>query len=166
MFCQKCGAYNAEDARNCGSCGASINERKITKTQVQSQTIAQGRPVEQGQQTAQQNAGQPKQYVAAGNMPHYAAQPIKEYFVQAVLVTLLCNSIFGAVALVFSVLTGAAIKAGEHVKAEYYSQKTKLFCWISLWLGIATIILVFLWVFFVILSIGMSLSHDPYPFYY
>lgn len=166
MFCQKCGAYNAEDARTCGSCGATTQEQSPSEIQDRAQTIVQQKISEQGRQPAQQNVEQPQKYIAAGNIPYYTAQPIKEYFVQAVLVTLLCNSIFGAVALVFSVLTGAALKAGERVKAEFYSQKTKVFCWISLWVGIATIVLVFLWLFFVILSIGMSVGHNSYRFYY
>ncbi len=149
MFCQKCGAYNTEDSKNCGSCGAVIEGQKADAVSTQA-AASSAVPV-----TKPQAAQQPK-YVAAGNKPNFSAQPVKEYLVQAILVTLLCNSIFGAVALVFSVLTSAALKSGERIKAEVYSQKTKLFCWIGLWVGLAAIILVFLWVFFLMLSIGMA----------
>ncbi len=166
MFCQKCGAYNAENSNICGSCGAPIEKPEADSAQTNpAPQCAQENPTTE--ETQRKTVQAPK-YVAANT----AAQPaalIKDYFVQAILVTLLCNSIFGAVALVFSVLTSTALKTGEQLKAEIYSQKTKLFCWIGFWVGIAVIILIFCWVFFLLLSIGMSVGSTGIPrhhFYY
>lgn len=149
MFCQKCGAHNAEDSKFCKSCGAPIeqtgNRNVLSQPAVQQNKQVKTPDMITQTQVSQQNAKTTQQqYIAVGNVPHYSAPPVKDYLVQSILVTLFCNLIFGVIAIVFSVLTSSAFNSGERMKAEDYSQKTKLFCWIGFWIGIASIALALL----------------------
>lgn len=182
MFCQKCGAYNPEQATVCTGCGnplpqsannsqagaqgaetaqagGSINFRTAAQQSTQPQQTAYPRQTG-GTENAQE---QRRTYTAA---PGQAGEPkpVSDYLVPSILVAILASGVFGAVALVFSVLTSAALKAGEKAKAELYSRRTKMFCWIGLALGIAKIVLAILWFAIVFGFIGI-LSRDLMLYY-
>ena len=63
------------------------------------------------------------------------------FLIPSVLIAVFEGGVFGAAALVFSVLTSAALQTGETEKAKVYSRRTTLFCWIGLATGIVKIAL-------------------------
>lgn len=63
------------------------------------------------------------------------------FLIRSVLIAVFEGGVFGAAALVFSVLTSAALQTGETEKAKVYSRRTTLFCWIGLAAGIVKIAL-------------------------
>jgi len=69
-------------------------------------------------------------------------EEINTYLIPSILVAVFCSGVFGIAALILSSMTRAATKAGEPARAGEYSERTRLFCWIGLAVGIVTIITV------------------------
>ena len=57
--------------------------------------------------------------------------------IRAILLTVFGSAAFGIVAIIFSGMTQTELAAGSVDKAREYSEKTRMFCWISLFVGIA-----------------------------
>jgi hypothetical protein len=65
--------------------------------------------------------------------------PIPNYLVQSILVTLCCCMPLGIVAIVFAAQVNSKLAVGDVMGAREASAKAKLFTWIAFGLGIAAI---------------------------
>jgi hypothetical protein len=72
--------------------------------------------------------------------PVQPQQNISNYLIQSILVTLFCCLPLGIAAIVFAAQVNGKIGAGDMAGAMDSSKKAKLFCWISLGIGIVGII--------------------------
>ena len=64
-------------------------------------------------------------------------KPVQTYMIRAILLTVFGSAAFGIVSIIFSGMTQTELAAGSVDKAREYSEKTRMFCWISLFVGIA-----------------------------
>ena len=87
---------------------------------------------------------------------------IKDYFVWAVLAAVLCSVTFGVAAIIFSAMTKAEKTAGNMIKAQVYSSRTKMFAIIALIVGAIKYIFVFLLIS--VVAAGILLPFYPYYF--
>lgn len=71
-----------------------------------------------------------------------AAPNVPNYLVFAILVTIFCCIPFGIVAIVFAAQVNSKLAAGDVAGAEEASRKAKTWCYVSLFVGIAWIVLV------------------------
>jgi interferon-induced transmembrane protein len=72
------------------------------------------------------------------------SEPIPNYLVQSIIVTLCCCLPLGVVAIIFAAQVNSKMAAGDVAGAREASDKAKLFCWIAFGLGLAGIIIGFL----------------------
>lgn len=112
LFCPKCGSLNQDDANNCVSCGASL------------QQSAGG---ESAQSPAPQNYS-PQGPAAGANIPNH--------LVWAILSTICCCLPAGIVAIVFAAQVNSKIAAGDIAGAQSSSQNALLWTYISVGLGL------------------------------
>jgi hypothetical protein len=70
-----------------------------------------------------------------------AAQPIPNYLVQSILVTLCCCLPLGIVAIVFAAQVNSKLAAGDVNGAREASANAKKFMMLAFWIGIALIII-------------------------
>ena len=84
--------------------------------------------------------------------PGYSAQPgqpIPNYLVQSILVTLFCCLPLGIAAIVYAAQVSVKVQAGDIAGAMAASKNAKLFCWISFAIGVGGILI---WVAIVVLA--------------
>lgn len=127
MFCPQCGTQNADTAVHCTRCGSLIN-------------MAAGAPPPPPQQFVPppQQYGQPPMY-QAGQMP--PAQPIPNYMVQAVLVTLLCCLPLGIVGIIKANGINKKIAAGDYAGALADSNSNRTLLWAGCIAGLVITVL-------------------------
>lgn len=123
MFCTKCGAYNNDDAKNCTVCQSGL----IEDTDNNAEQISED--------STELNS-------------EILKNPPKTYFFASVISAVLGSIPFGAAAMVLSEITDVNIESGNIELAERYSKKTKLFCLISLFVGIVKYISILFWLMF------------------
>ena len=58
------------------------------------------------------------------------------YLVHAVLCTLFCCMPFGIVAIVYAAQTTSRAQVGDLAGAQYNSERARMWCWVSFWLGL------------------------------
>ena len=75
--------------------------------------------------------------------PQQPVQNVPNYLVQSILVTLFCCLPIGVAAIVFSSQVNSKLQMGDVQGAMEASKKAKMFCWISVGLGIAGTLLYF-----------------------
>ncbi|CCG03621.1 CD225/dispanin family protein [Blastococcus saxobsidens] len=83
--------------------------------------------------------GGPSPYQPAPPWPHHSGWPMApppNYLVQAVLVTLFCFLPTGAAAIYFSSQVANRHSGGDYAGALEASNKAKMWCWISLGIGV------------------------------
>lgn len=68
---------------------------------------------------------------------------VPNYLVQAILVTVFCCLPTGVAAIIFAAQVNGKLQSGDHEGAVAASEKAKLWCWISLAVGIVVTILFF-----------------------
>ena len=73
----------------------------------------------------------------------YAGTPIPNYLVQSILVTVCCCIPFGIAAIVFAAKVDSLASSGRIAEAQEASRKAKMWCWISIPMGILGHILLF-----------------------
>lgn len=71
----------------------------------------------------------------------YTGAPIPNYLVQSILVTLCCCLPLGVVAIIFAAQVNTKLAQGDIAGAQEASSKAKMFCWLSVGLGIAAFII-------------------------
>lgn len=157
MFCPKCGAFNDNENLWCIKCG--YNMKSIPEAMKGTQTDEVNRAADNG---CEYGSDAVHTGAAVGNCTDAKPKKIKDYFVQSILVAIFCSIAFGAAAIIFSGMTQAERKVGNREKAEIYSSKTRMFCWIALAIGIVKYL--FTIVFIVIVALGLSAPFYPYFF--
>jgi uncharacterized membrane protein YvbJ len=131
MYCSKCGCYNSDDSINCKSCGSEL------------QTGPNNQNNFNGQQTSNNQGGSnfQNQYPNHPNNQYCNTQEVKRnvpnYLVYSILATIFCCIPFGIPAIVFSTQVDKYLGMGDYNKAEEASKKSKMFCLIALFTGLA-----------------------------
>ncbi len=64
------------------------------------------------------------------------AQHVPNYLVFAILVTIFCCLPFGIVAIVYAAQVNGKLAGGDYAGAKASSDKAKMWCWISLAVGL------------------------------
>lgn len=121
MNCPNCGTSNLETASICANCGRPL-------AAAPAQTYTPPPPP-----TASYGGGS---YGGA-----IAPEPIPNYLVQSILVTLCCCLPLGIVAIIFAAQVNQKLAAGDVEGARHSSKQAKLFCLIALGLGIVSIVI-------------------------
>ena len=116
IYCSTCGRESDPHARFCDNCGAALGQ------QAGGPQYAPGMPY-------QEHMG----YGELTNIPNY--------LVWAILATICCCVPSGIVAIVYAAQVNGKVAAGNYAEARRYSDNARTWCWISLALGIASIIL-------------------------
>jgi len=125
MFCPQCGKQNEDTAIHCTQCGSLIN------------MAAAAPPPPQQFAPPPQQYGQPM--YQAGQMPQ--PQPIPNYMVQAVLVTLFCCLPLGIVGIFKANGINKKIAAGDYAGALADSNSNKTLLWVGCIAGIVITLL-------------------------
>lgn len=116
-YCPQCGTGLEPGARFCPNCGATLD-----------QGAAAG--------------------AAAPQPPYQMAQTyrgdVPNYLVQAILVTVFCCLPFGIVSIVFAAQVNGKLSSGDYAGAQDMSNKARTWAWVSFWLGLAGVIIWFL----------------------
>ena len=117
MFCTTCGREVASDARFCDNCGAVIDPQANNEPPYVPEMGYQGAPT----------------YAEAPGIPNYLAQ--------AILVTICCCLPAGIVAIVFAAQVNGKVASGDYAEAQRLSNNARTWCWISLGVGIAILLI-------------------------
>lgn len=123
MTCPNCGSSNLDNASICVNCGRPLTAPPPPPPSVQ----------------ASYTPPPPSSY---GVPP--AVEPIPNYLVQSILVTLCCCLPLGVVAIIFAAQVNSKLAAGDIAGAREASKNAKLFCWIGFGIGIVVVALSFL----------------------
>lgn len=120
MICTSCGHQNTAGASACEQCGAALP------------TTPPVPPMSAGPSTPPPQATAP----AANAM----RAPIPNHLVWAILVTLFCCLPGGIVAIVYAAQVDGKAAAGDYAGAQQSSDNAKLWCWISLGVGLVAVL--------------------------
>src|SRR5580698_9554823 len=116
MFCAQCGANNADTATVCMQCGRSL-------------------------QAAPQGVAPAPLPVTGVVMPPAPAVPVQNYLVFAILATVFCCLPAGIPAIVYAAQVNGKLQVGDLAGAQAASNNAKMWCFISLGLGLGVIAL-------------------------
>lgn len=83
------------------------------------------------------------------------SQPVPNYLVQAILVTLFCCLPAGVVSIVFAAQVNGKLQAGDYAGATQASKNAKTWAWVSFGVGLGVIVL-YLLIFVVLAAAGSS----------
>ncbi len=128
MTCTACGTSNLDTASICVNCGKPLGSAP-------SQTYTPPPPPSQTSYTP------PRPPVGASYNAVPVTEPIPNYLIQSILVTLCCCLPLGIVAIVFSAQVNSKLAVGDIAGARDASAKAKLFCWIALGLGLVACVI-------------------------
>ncbi len=139
MFCPKCGTFNKTENSWCINCGNNLEGEKVA-TEVE--------------------ATREKVDESINNKPKIKKneKKIKDYLVFSILSAILGSLSFGTVALIFSGLTSTELASGNKEKAMKHSAMARLFCIISLAIGIVKLL-------FIIILFAFIISVSVLPWY-
>src|SRR5580658_6477112 len=122
MFCPQCGANNADTAVVCAQCGRNL-----------------------------QAAAPPAPLQASGTIPPQAVA-VQNYLVFAILATVFCCLPAGIPAIIYAAQVNGKLQAGDLAGAQVASNNAKMWCLISLGLGLGIAALYAILIMFGILS--------------
>ena len=127
--------YTADPAENAKVYGAADEVRAADTADVKDSVNATDTTVQSADEETTQTAGT----AAQAEQPKAAEvkKPVQTYMIRAILLTVFGSAAFGIVSIIFSGMTQTELAAGSVDKAREYSEKTRMFCWISLFVGIA-----------------------------
>lgn len=151
MFCPKCGAYNSDENLWCVKCGYGLNEIPSAAADAGAE-----RAEEKNRETP------PRQTVYHASQIPNKPKKIKDYLIPSILVAVFCSVAFGAAAIIFSGMTQAELYAGSSDKAEAYSAKSRMFCWIGFAVGVVKLLTAA--AFFIAAAFSASMRFYPYFF--
>lgn len=120
MFCPQCGASNADNAAVCVQCGRKL-QAAVPATPIQTPGVV---------------------------LPPGAT--IQNYLVFAILSTVLCCPATGIPAIIYAAQVNGKLQAGDLAGAKTASNNAKIWCWISLGIGLAGTVL---WLLLMMLGI-------------
>jgi len=146
MFCPKCGAFNDDSNLWCIKCGWHI-------ASVDSEVVFENNHNE----NVQKNIISEKIKKEKKSKNKAKTAKVKDYLVASIIAAVLGSVAFGIVAVIFSGLTQTELAAGNMQKAAGYSEKARLFCWISLGIGLVKLV-------FIILMIAAILIAGAMPY--
>ena len=121
--------YTANPAENAEVYGAADEVRAADTADVKDSVNATDTTVLSADEETTQTAGT----AAQAEQPKAA----EVNMIRAILLTVFGSAAFGIVAIIFSGMAQTELAAGSVDKAREYSEKTRMFCWISLFVGIA-----------------------------
>jgi interferon-induced transmembrane protein len=110
-FCPQCGFSNADDVMVCAQCGRNL------------------RPA---------TSAPPLQATGVVMPPGGAAVP--NYLVYAILTTVVCCPATGIPAIIYASQVNTKLQLGDVAGAQTASNNAKMWCWISLALGLITLV--------------------------
>lgn len=128
MFCPKCGTQSTAINDVCPKCGYDFGlipehlKERETDTVYETETVG-------NVFTAEANAADTKNRAEK-------EKPISAYMLRSILLAVFGSIVFGIAAVIFSGMTQTELKSGNTEKAREYSEKTRMFCVISLIVGI------------------------------
>jgi hypothetical protein len=132
LNCPYCGNSNPDTASICANCG-----KPLSGAPPHSYTPPAPPP------QAQTSYIPPPAGAGYGVPP--PGQPIPNYLVQSILVTICCCLPLGIVAIVFSAQVNSKLAAGDIEGAREASKRAKMICWIALAIGIVLCIVYGIW---------------------
>jgi len=150
MYCPKCGWKNPDDATKCANCFAELKPGQPQPTQ---QMPSQPQPPQQPY--AQQPPEQPyskQPYAQQPYQPQYQqgwAQPVPDYLVWSILVTISCCMPFGVVAIVKSAAANSRKAAGDYYGALQEANAAKTWLMWGFGIGLAADVI---WVLVLIIA--------------
>src|ERR1700758_1097610 len=123
MFCSQCGANNADTATVCLQCGRNLQAATPAQTQPTGVVLPPG--------------ATPQTYV-------------ENYLVFAILATVFCCLPTGIPAIIYAAQVNSKLQAGDLAGAQTASNNAKIWCWVSVALGLGVTVL---WVILMMLGI-------------
>ena len=117
VYCTTCDREADPGARFCDNCGAALVPQVNNEPPYVPGMGYQGAP-------------------AYGEAPR-----IPNYLVQAILVTICCCLPAGIVSIVFAAQVNGKVASGDYAEAQRLSNNARKWCWISLGLGIAILLI-------------------------
>lgn len=91
------------------------------------------------------------------NPPPY----VPNYLVQAILTTIFCCLPFGIVGIVYAAQVNGKLAVGDYAGAVQTSNQAKMWCWISLGVGlVCQIIPIIVWFLFIAVAVSQG-HHMP-----
>lgn len=126
MFCPQCGANNADNSAVCGQCGRNLVPG-VMPTALPVQGVI---------------------------LP--PSQSVPNYLVFAILATVFCCLPAGIPAIVFAAQVNGKLQAGDLAGAQAASRNAKTWCWVSLGVGLGSIVI---WILLMALGIIGNLAH-------
>lgn len=175
MFCPNCGASNDESYNNCTMCGRYIAD--INKEILRKKESASDNSVNEYTDDKPLSSDIPATSKISLDIPNESnsvtekrygesiyRQNIKkpgEYLIFSLICAAFGSLSFGIAAIVFSAMTRAEFFAGNIKKAEIYSNKTKLFCIISLIIGVLKYIFI-IGILLIFSNISYNTYYTPY----
>jgi hypothetical protein len=127
--CPNCSTSNLDNAAVCVNCG-----RSLAAGAAQSYTPPPAPPI-----SGASSYGTPPPAA-----PGYGGAQIPNYLVQSILVTLCCCLPLGIVAIIFAAQVNSKLTQGDIAGAQEASRKAKMFVWIAFGLGIAVMLVSFM----------------------
>jgi hypothetical protein len=112
MFCTQCGANNAENAAVCVQCGRNL-----------------------------QAPAPPVPLQATGVLVPPPGTAVPNYLVFAILATVFCCLPTGIPAIVYAAQVNSKLQLGDLAGAQLASKNAKMWCWISLGVGLSVTLL-------------------------
>lgn len=150
MFCPRCGTFNKTENSWCINCGNNLEgEKNISEVEVlqeKSDVLTNKTEITYKQPKIKKKEKKVKK--------------IKDYLVFSIISAILGSVSFGTVALIFSGLTSTELASGNKVKAIKHSNTARLFCIISLAVGIVK--LLFIGILFAFIIIESVLPYYVY----
>lgn len=171
MFCPKCGTRSAAQSERCAACGydfglipeemrgretgfeAFENEHSAAEAPVYETELTGSRDEFSTQNTEDEAfrtqsaedsvfAEQGADKGLTGGEKKKKECGVGVYMIPAILLTVFGSMAFGIVSIIFSGMTQTELAAGNKEKAAEYSEKTRMFCLISLLVGIAKYLII------------------------
>ena len=139
MFCPKCGTFNRTENSWCINCGNNLEgEKVIPEVEVPQEKV------DAATSGTERIYKEPK--------AKKSEKKIKDYLVFSIISAILGSISFGTVALIFSGLTSTELASGNKEKAMKHSAMARLFCIISLAVGLVKLLFIVVLFAFIIIS--------------
>lgn len=127
MYCPQCGASNADTAMVCSQCGRSL-QPGVTPTSM---------PV-------------------TGTVMPPAGTIVPNHLVFAILATVFCCLPAGIPAIIYAAQVNGKLQAGDYGGAQLASNNAKMWCWVSLGLGLGVMA-----IYIVLIGAGVMKGMHP-----
>ena len=137
MNCSNCGVPNDDHASHCVQCGQPLSTGSTPpplNPHDQQQEYNQQRDHSQQNYTQQPPPG-------PGSQPFTPTEKVKNYLVEAILVTICCCLPFGIPAIVYAALSSGKMSSGDIEGAKKMASNARMWCLIGLGMGLLMMVL-------------------------